>query len=225
MNCTNCGAALPPNSDMCGFCKTRNDTDLRRFDVAPGEGSDRTCPRCDRGLGTITVALGDAMHVERCEDCLGIFFDRHELEELLDRAVDQAFEVDHQRLLQLAEESGGKPHHVGYVKCPVCSELMHRRAYGKRSGVIVDTCRDHGVWLDGGELGSLLRWARLGGRELAEEEVPTARLLSPGARGELPPEVEAEAEAIMRAERVRQARAEDPFADLFSLLGRLLRGR
>ena len=36
MNCVNCGAALPPQSDVCTYCKARNDTNLRRFDVLPG---------------------------------------------------------------------------------------------------------------------------------------------------------------------------------------------
>ena len=31
------------------------------------------------------------------------------------------------------------------------------------AGVIADQCLDHGIWLDGGELGLLLNWARAGG--------------------------------------------------------------
>jgi len=224
MNCTNCGSALPLNSDICDFCKTRNDTDLRNFDALPGEISDRNCPRCERAaLQTITISLGGALHVDRCRDCLGIFFDRHELERFLDRALDQAHEVDYQRLQQLAEETGGEKHPVAYVACPVCAELMHRRAYGKRSGVIVDTCREHGVWLDGGELGSLMRWARLGGQAL-EEQGPITELLTPRARAELPAEVAAEAEALFRAERLQEAEERDPVAELFRFLGRVLRG-
>jgi hypothetical protein len=30
--------------------------------------------------------------------------------------------------------------------------------------VIVDTCREHGIWLDGGELRQLLEWTRAGGQ-------------------------------------------------------------
>ncbi len=37
---------------------------------------------------------------------------------------------------------------------------MHRRNYGRRSGVLVDTCRDHGMWFDLGELDTILRWIK-----------------------------------------------------------------
>ena len=40
---------------------------------------------------------------------------------------------------------------------------MNRSLHGKRSGVVVDRCRDHGLWLDAGELRQLLEWARAGG--------------------------------------------------------------
>jgi Zn-finger nucleic acid-binding protein len=46
---------------------------------------------------------------------------------------------------------------------------MHRKSYGARAGVVVDRCRLHGVWLDGGELNQLLKWAGAGGRKLDRE--------------------------------------------------------
>jgi Zn-finger nucleic acid-binding protein len=39
---------------------------------------------------------------------------------------------------------------------PSCGELMNRSLHGKRSGVVVDGCRDHGLWLDAGELRQLM---------------------------------------------------------------------
>jgi len=44
---------------------------------------------------------------------------------------------------------------VKYIPCLACGQLMVRRQFrrGTRmSGVIVDSCRDHGVWLDHDEL-------------------------------------------------------------------------
>jgi len=43
---------------------------------------------------------------------------------------------------------------------------MNRKLHGKRSGVIVDSCRDHGLWLDAGELRQLMEWSRAGGEKL-----------------------------------------------------------
>ena len=44
---------------------------------------------------------------------------------------------------------------------------MHRRNYGRRSGVIVDSCTEHGLWFDASELDDLLRWVRRGGEAAA----------------------------------------------------------
>lgn len=46
---------------------------------------------------------------------------------------------------------------------------MNRKLYGKRSGVIVDSCRDHGLWLDAGKLRQLMEWSRAGGEKLDQE--------------------------------------------------------
>jgi Zn-finger nucleic acid-binding protein len=45
---------------------------------------------------------------------------------------------------------------------------MHRINFGVRSGVIVDQCKTHGVWLDSGELKRLLDWKKAGGQLLHE---------------------------------------------------------
>ncbi len=42
------------------------------------------------------------------------------------------------------------------LKCPVCFGDMVRFNYAGDSGVIADNCKDHGIWLDDGELGVIL---------------------------------------------------------------------
>jgi Zn-finger nucleic acid-binding protein len=54
---------------------------------------------------------------------------------------------------------------VQYLKCPTCSTLMSRRNYGRVSGVILDSCPAHGVWLDSGELQALRTFVASGGRQ------------------------------------------------------------
>jgi len=55
-----------------------------------------------------------------------------------------------------------------YRPCPACATLMHRFNFGKRSGVIVDSCKDHGVWFDSDELERIVKWVRTGGEERAK---------------------------------------------------------
>jgi Zn-finger nucleic acid-binding protein len=47
---------------------------------------------------------------------------------------------------------------------------MNRRNYGRRSGVIVDVCTEHGVWFDFGELSRILAWIRDGGLAHAQQQ-------------------------------------------------------
>ncbi len=46
---------------------------------------------------------------------------------------------------------------------------MTRINFGTKSGVIIDQCSAHGVWLDGGELRRLLTWRKAGGELLHEQ--------------------------------------------------------
>ena len=35
--------------------------------------------------------------------------------------------------------------------------------YKKQSGVIIDICEEHGIWIDGGELRQIIEWYAVGG--------------------------------------------------------------
>ena len=67
---------------------------------------------------------------------------------------------------------------VRYRPCPTCAKLMNRSNYGGGSGIVLDACRDHGLWFDKGELAAIVEflekggWDRIRAREkekLAEE--------------------------------------------------------
>ena len=46
---------------------------------------------------------------------------------------------------------------------------MNRANYGRKSGVIIDSCRQHGLWFDAHELGGILHWIRAGGEVQARK--------------------------------------------------------
>lgn len=226
-NCTNCSAPLPPDSIQCDYCGSRNDIDLKNVHYYTTHESDcnRICPRCGISLKTIDLKIDGRFLIERCEQCLGLFFDPGELEAVLQATVSNVFTVDRSRLASLNAYPRSADYGVTYIKCPICTKIMNRVNFGSRSGVIVDRCKDHGVWVDGGELRHLFEWMKAGGKLLDQE------------RREETKKAEA-AEAERERERVRaegggdyeyhtfdryggSLRSEDP--DLFDMVYRAMR--
>ncbi len=112
--------------------------------------------------------LGDErLAVLECPRCAGLWLARDAFAVLLERTRRQGAPP--------ATASGPPPPPAGrqqgplYRPCPECGKLMHRRNYGRRSGVIVDSCGAHGLWFDARELEALLRWVRKGGEAAAAE--------------------------------------------------------
>ncbi|MEO5567133.1 MAG: hypothetical protein ABIR92_01490 [Gemmatimonadaceae bacterium] len=65
----------------------------------------------------------------------------------------------------VVEQSLPKPGAVRYVPCPLCTRVMNRENFGKRSGVIIDVCKGHGVWFEPRELHSVMAFIDRGGLE------------------------------------------------------------
>lgn len=64
-----------------------------------------------------------------------------------------------------------------YRPCVRCGSLMGRLNFRKISGVIVDICKDHGVWLDAGELEQIRSFIANGGLEESQDHEITANRL------------------------------------------------
>lgn len=105
-------------------------------------GSGRRCPRCDRDL--VAESIGPNQ-VERCHECHGVWIAAAEFNELLG-------DLDRREAVRARERARPGEEPVGYLACPRCREIMARRNFGRTSGIMVDTCKKHGIWLDRGEL-------------------------------------------------------------------------
>jgi Zn-finger nucleic acid-binding protein len=117
------------------------------------------CPRCRSALRA--RAVGHASMVE-CTSCGGLWIAQEDLERICEQA-------DEQELATRALEGSQPAHPVdpsrgpAYLMCPTCRDLMVRRNFGGSSGVLIDVCRGHGVWLDHRELERILEFVRMGG--------------------------------------------------------------
>lgn len=170
--CNSCSAPLPANTQYCNYCGVRNDVDIRGkhdYRIVTRQ-SPRMCPACNIPMQTIALDMESPLQIERCEACFGLFFDPGEVESLLESAVSPVFSVNLELLGTINQDRYRKDDIVKYRKCPVCQTLMNRVVFGHRSGVVIDQCLSHGVWLDGGEISHLLEWKRAGGQILDQKK-------------------------------------------------------
>ncbi len=168
--CKKCGAPL--EGITCKYCGTRNDINLQEIHeyTLNSPQSLRTCPTCNITLQTIDLQMDGKFLVERCHRCHGLFFDLNELQTLIDMTIKHSYEIDYKRLHENAQKPLSRDKIV-YKKCPVCSKFMQRRNYEKSSGIIIDVCAKHGIWLDAGELKQIYEWVKAGGVHRSKEQI------------------------------------------------------
>lgn len=166
VRCNRCYSLQAPGSFSCGRCGVA-------LDLEPLlDATDAPCPRCTTPLEASAGAATGApdVRLHECPRCGGIFVPREVLAEILSRAEHAGPfpEVSRAPLVPLDA--------VRYVPCPLCHLTMNRVNFGKVSGVIVDVCKKHGTWFDGGELTRVVAFAANGGlmksraREKADRE-------------------------------------------------------
>ncbi|RYD24918.1 MAG: hypothetical protein EOP87_25330 [Verrucomicrobiaceae bacterium] len=149
---------------FCPFCGVRADIDLRQVhfrDLGPDPAM--ACPQCSTPLDVVEFETEPRLQVERCLTCHGMFFNPGEIEALLDAQTNPLVWLDPVQLQQIADDFRHE-REAFYQKCPTCSERMGQLNFGGHSGVIVDRCGTHGIWLEGGQLRRLTEWWRAGGK-------------------------------------------------------------
>jgi Zn-finger nucleic acid-binding protein len=122
--------------------------------------SSMTCPRC-----TATMKSTDLGQL--CPGCDGCWLNYEQLNASL-RLSDS--ELENSELANTVVDDHADTERERYLRCPQCSTRMRRQIYLVESGVVVDTCREHGIWLDDGELGKIRRY--LHHAESAHSELP-----------------------------------------------------
>jgi Zn-finger nucleic acid-binding protein len=175
LNCPTCGAAVTGDEASCRYCGARLATVACPSCFGMMFAGSRHCPHCggaasrgpvedetglscpDCAVPLVRVLLGQTP-LNECGRCFGIWLDtasfnrvcveREEQAAVLGKAVPQ--EIDVRKAWR-------------YLPCPACRELMHRVNFAEQSGVIVDLCKDHGVWFEREELRKIVEFIRAGG--------------------------------------------------------------
>ncbi len=181
--CPSCGASVGEEELECPYCRSRLATvacprcfglvSLRAqhcshcgtaIQIQEESPSSRTCPECRISLAASTVGT---LQLEQCHRCGGLW---------LPLALFERLAADRE---ERGEVLGSLPGAAGvgevwettvrYRPCPDCGNLMNRTNYGRISGVILDACKQHGLWFDQDELRRVLAFVKAGGLDRSRE--------------------------------------------------------
>jgi Zn-finger nucleic acid-binding protein len=211
LHCQSCGAAVGEHDLQCPYCKSQLATIAcpKCFGMVPigashcpqcgaaiqraEEGSaGLPCPGCKSPL--VTTSVG-GVSLDQCHTCGGLWVGQHNFEEL---AADRAERGEILGALPGAGPRVAVPlEAVHYRPCPQCGQLMNRTNYGRISGVVLDVCKDHGLWFDKDKLRQVLAFIDGGGLEKSRaqqvqldtervRQAATGAPMAPGAWTEAP---------------------------------------
>ncbi len=149
-SCMLCGIAGLPGS-TCATCAVP----LPSTEEAARVLRDPLCPRCNVPMLAIAPDVTSVLHV--CERCHGMF------------VPPRAWNVVLTSPEYVEELEAKLPPHplapgalVASVSCPVCAREMDRMNFAAFTDILVDTCTArHGIWLDPGEGGAVIRFTKL----------------------------------------------------------------
>ena len=185
LNCPNCGAAVSSDAAQCQFCRSRLKTvgcpscfglmflgakfcphcGKRAVQAEITTDADSgDCPRCRVHLNSLQIA---ETRLSECEKCQGLWADVETFENICASSENQA------AVLSFVGNKAGadpQPAKINYVPCPSCKQLMNRSNFARSSGVIIDICKQHGVWFDAEELPKIIEFIRKGGMERARQK-------------------------------------------------------
>ncbi|MFQ5842957.1 MAG: zf-TFIIB domain-containing protein [Thermodesulfobacteriota bacterium] len=154
VTCPHCGGKVNFKSATCPHCGGR------RPSLADKRGSPM-CPRCHVSLIHYAYRRRD---LDMCSHCGGVWLDRGEFKDLTRESdVYQSQPAPKEYVRGPIKDS------IQYIPCVRCGALMNRKNFARISGVIIDECKGHGVWLDGGELELIRAFIADGGLERTQD--------------------------------------------------------
>jgi Zn-finger nucleic acid-binding protein len=163
--CPKCLARVSDSARYCHHCAA-----LLVADPIVGAETALGCPACgDAALLTTRQLRDSRLAAMECQLCGGFWMGSETFARLLDREVRQPIRA------MPAKAPPPLPGKMSYRPCAICKSLMVRWNFGRSSGVLVDVCRQHGIWFDAQELSHVLRWIRSGNLDAAQGDLARLR--------------------------------------------------
>lgn len=189
LHCPTCGAPVERGISACEYCKAHLDFSLKGktitcphcFEKTPADGGfcmrcarpikgvveqgevliDHLCPRCRVPMQGMRIGV---FSVIECGQCHGLFVPHETFEMMQDHTDRVIVATNGMNRTEVQTETQFR-----YVRCPVCRQVMNRQNFARVSGVIIDLCRDHGIWFDPGEMEKIMDFLARGGLRKARE--------------------------------------------------------
>ena len=182
LHCSSCGGALEEGATRCGYCACEVELGERGLgEVCPecfgrmvkdarfcsGCGvaiapqsvlkalTSQKCPRCQ---GALALCEGGAMAFTECTGCGGLWLEEAAFQHFVDTRDAQAIRRSVEILPDRGPDAVAESRPVRYLACPVCGDMMNRRNFARRSGIIIDWCGGHGYWFDTHELERIIQY-------------------------------------------------------------------
>ena len=121
--------------------------------------------------------MHEGVELDRCPNGHGLWLDRGELREVANRELEPRSEAeeDAARAAAIRDSGHAVVAEAGAARrpCPVCAQPMRLTEYAA-SGIPIDECHAHGVWLDAGELEQIEAYAESVRRDLHQGSLTKA---------------------------------------------------
>lgn len=116
------------------------------------------CPRCKLPL---SAEKYEGIEVDACGTCYGYWLDTGELEAITTKKGHAWGRSEKQDILHAIAKANaeGKAKADEDAACPKCASTMEKVVFGGKSGITLDRCAAHGVWLDSKEMKLVQVWA------------------------------------------------------------------
>lgn len=142
--CPQCFARIPDDARHCNGCGI----EIRPQALTPIPDG-KACPRCKGALQIRSLEISDVIE---CCACQGVWVRKEVFRQICREAAFNGKAALPDWPKHEGSEIKGESFYIG---CLNCDELMQRRQYKhnqRSTGVVIDVCKKHGIWLDHREL-------------------------------------------------------------------------
>ena len=113
------------------------------------------CPRCK---ARIVEQEYEGESIRFCQSCFGHWLTRAQLDTIVNKVEYKFSQREAKAVLESMVVHGDENRIVeesSTISCPECDKEMKRDKYHSNCPVRIDSCSEHGVWLDTGEIKDL----------------------------------------------------------------------